>query len=214
MSKDLIASMVQLQNKFNSKLNPSWVSQNWQWDTAIIVEIAECLDHLSPQWKWWKKDALLDLNQVKLELIDILHFAISWQIVQCEGSIEEVQDIINRSLLNSSYSDLPADTCVEALKLLLSSVSDQYEDPTFDWSLFFCICSNVNLNIESIYKMYISKNALNLFRQNHGYNSGSYIKYWGGKEDNEVLAEILDNLPLNADLFDNVTMQLEINYPH
>ena len=39
----------------------------------------------------------------------------------------------------------------------------------------------------------MGKNILNVFRQNNGYKDGSYIKIWNGKEDNEVMSEILNS---------------------
>ena len=35
---------------------------------------------------------------------------------------------------------------------------------------------------------------LNRFRQNNGYKSGEYRKLWQGREDNEHLIELLDEL--------------------
>jgi len=42
-----------------------------------------------------------------------------------------------------------------------------------------------------LFEMYVAKNVLNKFRQDHGYKEGSYHKVWNGREDNEVLAEII-----------------------
>ena len=44
------------------------------------------------------------------------------------------------------------------------------------------------------YSLYIGKNVLNGFRQNNGYNSGEYRKLWQGREDNEHLIEVLEEL--------------------
>ena len=44
---------------------------------------------------------------------------------------------------------------------------------------------------DTLHKSYIAKNVLNLFRQAHGYKDGSYLKEWGGREDNEVLSEMV-----------------------
>lgn len=37
------------------------------------------------------------------------------------------------------------------------------------------------------FKQYTGKNVLNVFRQDHGYKAGTYIKVWDGREDNEHL---------------------------
>ncbi len=52
--------------------------------------------------------------------------------------------------------------------------------------------AQITLSYEELYKLYIGKNILNRFRQNHGYKSGDYMKVWSGREDNVVLQEILD----------------------
>ena len=58
------------------------------------------------------------------------------------------------------------------------------------------------------------KNVLNFFRQDHGYKSGSYIKIWHGREDNEVLSEILASAEHVDDNFaDWVYQQLQAAYP-
>ena len=55
---------------------------------------------------------------------------------------------------------------------------------------------------------------LNRFRQDHGYKTGGYVKNWDGREDNEVLSEILKNHTLEGDdLETQIYSDLEFNYP-
>ena len=62
--------------------------------------------------------------------------------------------------------------------------------------------------------MYIGKNVLNFFRQDHGYKAGSYIKIWGGREDNEHLSDIVAALDVSSDSFaDDVYQALSAAYP-
>ena len=62
--------------------------------------------------------------------------------------------------------------------------------------------------------MYVGKNVLNFFRQDHGYKEGSYIKVWNDREDNEHLAEIMSSLnPDETGFADEVYRQLEVAYP-
>ena len=42
---------------------------------------------------------------------------------------------------------------------------------------------------------------MNLFRQDRGYRSGTYQKSWRGREDNEVLAELMLTLDSDAPEF-------------
>ena len=51
--------------------------------------------------------------------------------------------------------------------------------------------TTIEESIEMISNTYISKNTLNKFRNNNGYNTGEYIKMWDGKEDNMVAMGIM-----------------------
>ena len=53
----------------------------------------------------------------------------------------------------------------------------------------------VGLGLDDLYRLYIGKNALNQFRQRHGYKESTYKKIWNGKEDNVVMQEILQQRP-------------------
>ena len=50
---------------------------------------------------------------------------------------------------------------------------------------------------------------LNRFRQNNGYKEGSYKKNWNGREDNEVMSEILSN---GVSTIDEIYAALECEY--
>ena len=57
------------------------------------------------------------------------------------------------------------------------------------------------MDLNELYRQYIGKNTLNFFRQDHGYKEGTYIKVWHGKEDNEVLANLVNVLDVSAEDF-------------
>ncbi|HIP41058.1 MAG TPA: dUTPase, partial [Campylobacterales bacterium] len=57
---------------------------------------------------------------------------------------------------------------------------------------FLNMSTQLNLKLPELYKLYIGKNILNKFRQEHGYKEGTYIKEWNGKEDNVVMQSILN----------------------
>jgi hypothetical protein len=46
--------------------------------------------------------------------------------------------------------------------------------------------------LDELYRLYVGKNILNRFRQDHGYKEGTYIKIWQGEEDNVVMQRILE----------------------
>jgi hypothetical protein len=57
---------------------------------------------------------------------------------------------------------------------------------------FIEVAMQSDLNLDSLYMLYIGKNILNRFRQDYGYKEGSYIKIWNGEEDNVVMQRILE----------------------
>ena len=211
--KELYIAMLELQNNFNKKVNPEWETKNYAWDTAIIVELAECQDHLS--WKWWKHSEV-NYDQVILELVDIFHFAMSFHMIYNDLNIDSVAEDINYAYeFESNIEEVhlnDMDFFEICLKNIMNDITDRHI-PEFNFSSFFTMWKILGLSVEDLYKKYIGKNSLNVFRQNHGYKDGSYIKIWNGLEDNEVLTKLLNDLPMDEKLFDTILNQLESEYP-
>jgi vacuolar-type H+-ATPase catalytic subunit A/Vma1 len=57
---------------------------------------------------------------------------------------------------------------------------------------FINVAMQSGLNLDTLYTLYVGKNILNQFRQDHGYKEGSYIKIWNGEEDNVTMQKILE----------------------
>lgn len=76
--KQKIINMLELQDGMNSKVNADWRKAGFEWYRAIWMESAEMLEHYG--WKWWKKQEA-DVMQVKLEIVDIVHFGLSIRLV-------------------------------------------------------------------------------------------------------------------------------------
>ena len=80
-------------------------------------------------------------------------------------------------------------------------------------ALFESILLDCGMNWLELYRQYVGKNVLNVFRQDHGYKAGTYIKIWNGREDNEHLVEILDMADLDAgDVCDSLYQSLKARY--
>lgn len=63
------------------------------------------------------------------------------------------------------------------------------------------IMGHLAMPFDELYEIYVGKNILNLFRQDNGYQDGTYQKNWGGREDNEHLADVLARLDCNRPSF-------------
>jgi len=70
----MLATMARMQDAHNRQVHPEWRAQGYPYYRAVWVECAELLDHFG--WKWWKHQQP-DLDQVKLEVVDIWHFGLS-----------------------------------------------------------------------------------------------------------------------------------------
>jgi dimeric dUTPase (all-alpha-NTP-PPase superfamily) len=185
--KARLSAMLDLQDAMNSKVNTNWRQQGFPWYRAIWVECAELLDHYG--WKWWKHQQP-DMEQVKLELVDIWHFGLS-QLLLSESEPEVVADQLVEVFSNTTDSGGRAVDFRDQLETFtLSTLSTRDFNPVE----FALLLQTAGLDFDELYTRYIGKNVLNFFRQDHGYQQGTYSKVWAGREDNEHLVELSGEL--------------------
>jgi len=170
------------------------------WRRCIYMEAAELID--SYPWKHWKAvDAQTDIENARVELVDIWHFLLSLALEYFD--MEKATGLLNEGLVSSYQSKLDSTdlTAIEQVKvhevlmrtaLDSSAVSEQFL--TGLTTAFFNACQVAQLDFEQLYQIYMAKNVLNKFRQDHGYKEGTYIKLWSGKEDNVVMFEIISEM--------------------
>ncbi|MCY4130037.1 MAG: dUTP diphosphatase [Gammaproteobacteria bacterium] len=185
-----LRTMVQLQSGHNEKVHPQWDEQGYPFTRAIWIECAELMDHYG--WKWWKhQDA--DLDQVKLELVDIWHFGLSALMIQYRDQVVGVvTDEINAAA--ASHDQLEFREAVESL-------ASKALRGDFSITAFIAAMQALPMTFENLYTIYVAKNVLNVFRQENGYKEGTYRKSWAGREDNEHLAELAQTLELDSETY-------------
>ena len=187
--REKIKEMLDLQNKINEKVHPHWREQNFEWYRAIWVECAELLDHYG--WKWWKKQSP-NQAQIELELVDIWHFGLS--ILLSNYDIEKSISLISEGMIDQRGSG-------KFRENLEDFTSNTLQTRSFDLKRFNQVMNDVGLTFEKLYVGYISKNVLNSFRQDKGYQAGTYIKDWGGMEDNEYLIRLASKMDPKSENF-------------
>lgn len=198
-----LQTMLALQDEINTLVNENWRAQNFPWYRAIWVESAELLDHYG--WKWWKKQQP-EMEQVKLELVDIWHFGLSLELQQ--GTPQQVAEKMQQQL--SAERAIAGDFRENLEAFTLKTLASRQ----FDLVGFAQMMADVELPFDELYRRYVGKNVLNRFRQDHGYKDGSYQKLWSGREDNEHLAEVVQSLDASAENFSNQLYQtLKDRYP-
>jgi dimeric dUTPase (all-alpha-NTP-PPase superfamily) len=202
MKKQLLV-MLEMQDAMNARVNPQWRSAGNAWYRAIWTECAEMLDHYG--WKWWKHQQP-DLEQVQLELVDILHFAMSDYLLR-EDDNHTVAARIEAELSQPNAGD---DIRVAIEVMAQSTIAQK----SMHFSDFATVMNLIEMDFDALYRSYVGKNVLNFFRQDNGYKDGSYIKVWQGREDNEHLVEVLNQLDSNDSSFrDEVYQGLAARYP-
>ena len=187
--REKIKEMLDLQNKINEKVHPHWREQNFEWYRAIWVECAELIDHYG--WKWWKKQSP-NQAQIELELVDIWHFGLS--ILLSNYDVEKSISLISEGMIDQRGSG-------KFRENLEDFTTNTLQTRSFDLKRFNQVMNDVGLTFEKLYVGYISKNVLNSFRQDKGYQAGTYIKDWGGIEDNEYLIRLASKMDPKSENF-------------
>tara|TARA_B100001250_G_C19639824_1_gene717745 strand:+ start:343 stop:792 length:450 start_codon:yes stop_codon:yes gene_type:complete len=103
LSMQIIMSAVENEKMMVNDLPNKWLVN---YSKAMKEELSELDDELL--WKWWSKDKI-DMQNIRVELIDILHFLVS--AMMCAGlTAEKVFDIyqqkhaINIKRQNTDYN--------------------------------------------------------------------------------------------------------------
>ncbi len=177
-----LRNMAALQDGYNREVHPEWRTRGYAYYRAVWIECAELLDHFG--WKWWKHQEV-NLDQVRLEIVDIWHFGLS-DLLRAGLVDERLAERMTALTAPSDTADLRA--AVEALALATLRAR------AFDLDAFVGVMNALPMSLDELHDAYIGKNVLNSFRQAHGYRDGSYVKTWGGREDNEHLSEIAARL--------------------
>ena len=204
---DKILQMLLLQQQLNDATNGlDWekgMTKNGKridWRRATYLECAELIE--SYPWKHWKNiDAEPDYDNIKIEAVDIWHFIMSQALTDYKnsqlGTTEELAEAISRLSNFQPFNAAVLPTTknyyeqIEVVERLMKTLFCG-ESTEKLMEAFIDVALQSGLNLDILYTLYVGKNVLNQFRQDHGYKEGTYIKIWGEKEDNVVMQGLLD----------------------
>lgn len=203
-----ISEMLNLQQELNDSTNGvNWeigVTKNGKridWKRCIYMEAAELIDSFA--WKHWKAiNQEPDWENIKIEAVDIWHFVLSLLLQEYKlNKLGSIDDLAKHIVSQEGFSDFsrldyrPEASMYEVIKMVEEMMYDVLKPEGFDLDAlindFFKMSLHCGVNLQEIYVLYIGKNILNRFRQEHGYKEGTYIKVWNKKEDNIVMLEIM-----------------------
>jgi dimeric dUTPase (all-alpha-NTP-PPase superfamily) len=188
--QDALLTMLRMQDRMNTRVHPEWIDQGFAWHRAIWVECAELVDHYG--YKWWKHQDH-DLAQVQLEVVDIWHFGMS-ACFRPDLSLGELAQSMEDEWQGASTDNVDAGVLEAAEKLAGVAAGEG----RFSVADFAVLLKAAKMSFEDLVRQYLGKNVLNFFRQDNGYKDGTYRKLWQGREDNEHLMELLDQIDTAA----------------
>lgn len=194
--KQKIINMLEMQDAMNRKVNDDWRNAGFEWYRAIWMEASEMLEHYG--WKWWKHQEP-DAMQVKLEVVDIVHFGLSIRLLQ-----KDTIDAVAAGIASDFEQALATDDIKTTIELL---AKETLSDQGAHFSIMAGVMDHLDMDFNELYEIYVGKNVLNMFRQDNGYKAGTYKKIWAGREDNEHLADILEKLDSDSIAFKDEVYQ-------
>ncbi|WP_037940171.1 dUTPase [Sulfurospirillum arcachonense] len=213
---EYVKEMFALQQKLNDETNGIGWENGYtkndriiNWRRCIYMESAELIDSFN--WKHWKDiNKATDWDNATIEVVDIWHFVMSLLLedykVNDRGDLDKlVDDVLDVQGFERFSKEAGSRDAAQSMELINDIESIMHMTTTSHIDLFdgllkeyFSMSLKCGVDLKTLYKFYIAKNVLNQFRQDHGYKEGTYKKVWNGKEDNEVMLEILDNESLGS----------------
>ena len=214
-SKEYLKEMFSLQQKLNDETNGIGWENGYtknnrmiNWKRCIYMECAELIDSFS--WKHWKNiNHDTDWDNVTVEIVDIWHFVMSLLLedykTNNKGNLEKlIHDVLDVQGFEAFTKEPANNAMADPMELMNDIESIIHEMTGFESDLFdgllkeyFALSRKCGVNLRILYRIYVAKNVLHQFRQDHGYKEGTYKKVWGGKEDNTVMLSLLqgDKVP-------------------
>jgi dUTP pyrophosphatase len=176
----IIAALARMQDGLNKFIDVDWRSKRSpdDWGLAVTMESTELMD--SYPWKWWKNvSAAPDFNNVRVELVDILHFALSgtMQTTGMEKAVPpaDVETAIVAPLAETKNAVRTFRSVIYLAKLHRFDIITE---------MVIAAADDLEFNLVGYY---VAKHTLNYIRQLGGYKNGTYVKVSKGQEDNELL---------------------------
>lgn len=211
-----LLEICQLQAGANNVMSDEWIgstNDTIAYYRASQIEACEAIGQIG--FKWWKKTTP-NKEQAELELIDILHFAIS-DLLRGTGDAEAVTN----AFLNSTHQPLnffaigrfagktfsgpffdrdqanPKMSVLNNIQgLPFNDLAEQFQldcllNGQSRLQMLYALMDSLAISPLKAHALYVGKNALNNFRTDNGQREGTYCGMWDGREDNEHLYDLL-----------------------
>lgn len=201
MNTILLENLAILQDALNEYITTDWKTNRTELDFMVAnhQEMAELIDteiiennnKHAMGWKWWKGAAgerTMDvvnwenlhpsvIDNIKIELTDLVFFTLSQKILDDLTDPDEPVQVSDNDWLN--FMSITANNLLQR--------------PGMAMGIIIELANKLNFNISAYY---VAKHTLNYIRQLSGYKDGSYKKVIDGKEDNELLHDVIEGITI------------------
>jgi len=193
-----LTEMLEMQEALEVRIDgPDWRNKGHDYRLCIHMECAEIIDHVG--WKHWKKHDGPDWDAIAMELVDVWHFAMAHAL-----TFEDFEpQLLHDGIIGATKEYMQHDSTHSMVELALGLGYSIMVDQQICMGSFIAMMDQANMSWNQLYRLYVGKNILNWFRQDHGYREGLYMKTWAGKEDNVHLFELTEML---GDSFSSVEL--------
>lgn len=199
MNKQLLDNLAILQDALNEYITKDWKQNRTELDFMVAnhQEVAELIDTSitidgkkhEMGWKWWKGASgqrTMDfvawdklhpavVDNIKIELTDLVFFTLSQKILEDLTGEDEIVQLSENDWVN----------------FMSISAYNLMQRPGAAMITIILLAQKLNFNISAYY---VAKHTLNVIRQLSGYKDGSYKKIVNGKEDNELLHDVINGI--------------------
>lgn len=165
---ELIKEMLQMQAKLDEAIMKEYGLTEIDEENlrmAILDEVGELTHELKGNWCWWKKtQSPVDDKKVLGELVDVLHFVLSYQNHFNGGE---------SGILNDLIFEKTSDNILNLLMTYEYKLSETLTDLA-TWNIhkmerLIAITEFLGFTIEQVYEAYCDKNKVNYQRLKEGY---------------------------------------------
>lgn len=190
-----LATMMALQDEINAATHSSWRERKFPWYRSIWIGCAEMMGHLGCESNGDSQKPNMD--QVRLEIVEIFHSGLSIMIQNANPS--QFLELAMR--IGTPLFEPTAGAQTDIRCAVESFAEKTLADKHFHPNQFSRLMALSGMSFDDLYCMYVGKNVLIKFRQDHGYAHGSYVKAWNGLGDHKVLARLIESMNIDADEF-------------
>lgn len=177
---------------------PNWRNdpKTFDYKAALSDEVVEArlAAGYAPFWSGGEKPTF-DANNLKLEIVDILHFLMSDVMQATARAADPLPLLANNAVNGFRYAKSEDGWDARIAHDFLGSVMTGNIQAAFED--FARLCGAAGMSFPELYGKYIAKNALNVFRKSIGYKQDKSVKYWVDAPYVKLIGVVVDEAEAN-----------------